>query len=143
MEGRVLVHLDWTGVSWVAVIVAAVASFVIGFVWFLPQVFGRRWAAASGRELPGPGEANWATIAYSAVGGLVAAYVLALVADGLGAATLVDGAILGFLAWLGFIAPSTANAVFFEGRTAAWWTITAGFWLVSLVVMGAIIGYLA
>ena len=135
-------QLDWTGVNWLAVVVAAVVGVVIGFVWFLPQVFGRTWAAASGRELPAPGEANWATIVYSAVGTLVASYVLALVADGLGASTLVEGVLLGFIAWLGFVVPASLNSVFFEGRSTTWWTITAGFWLVVLVVMGAIIGYL-
>jgi hypothetical protein len=106
------VHLDWTGVSWLAVVVAAVVGLVIGFVWFLPQVFGRQWAAASGRELPARGEQNWATIAYSAVGTLVAAYVLALAAGAVGATTLVDGALLSFLAWLGFIAPRRGTPSF-------------------------------
>ena len=133
---------DWTGVSWLAVIVAAVVGFVIGFIWFLPQVFGRQWAAASGRTLPAPGEVAYSSIAIGAVASLVTAYVLALLAGAVGATTLVDGAILGFVAWLGFIATSTVNAVLYEGRNTTWWSITAGYWLVILVVMGAVIGYL-
>jgi len=133
---------DWAGVNWLAVVVAAVAGFVIGFIWFLPQVFGRQWAAASGRTLPAPGEVQYSSIALGAVGSLVTAYVLALLAGAIGASTLADGAILGFVAWLGFIATSTLNAVLYEGRNTTWWSITAGFWLVILVVMGAIIGYL-
>jgi Protein of unknown function (DUF1761) len=133
---------DWTGVSWLAVIAAAVVGFVIGFIWFLPQVFGRQWAAASGRTLPAPGEVAYSSIAIGAVASLVTAYVLALLAGAVGATTLVDGAILGFVAWLGFIATSTVNAVLYEGRNTTWWSITAGYWLVILVVMGAVIGYL-
>ena len=39
-------------VSWLGVIAGNVALLVIGFVWFLPQVFGNRWIAYLGR----PGE---------------------------------------------------------------------------------------
>jgi hypothetical protein len=134
---------DWTGVSWVAVVVAAIVGFVIGFIWFLPQVFGRQWAAASGRTLPAPGEVAWSSVALGAVASLVTAYVLALLAGAIGAKTVADGAVLGFVAWLGFIATSTLNAVLYEGRNTTWWGITAGYWLVILVVMGAIIGYFA
>jgi hypothetical protein len=134
-------ELSYTGVNWVAVIVATVAYSVIGFVWFSRQVFGQRWAASIGRELPAPGQVPLTSLVGSVVVGLVTAYVLAVVAQAVGAATLADGAILGFLAWLGFVATSSLGGVLFEGRSTTWFTIAAGYWLVSLVVMGAIIGY--
>jgi hypothetical protein len=30
--------------NWVAIIVAAIAVLIVGFVWYLPPLFGRRWA---------------------------------------------------------------------------------------------------
>jgi Protein of unknown function (DUF1761) len=133
--------LNYTGVNWVAVIAATVAYSVIGFVWFSRQVFGLRWAASIGRELPAPGQVPVTSLVGSVVVGLVSAYVLALLSGAAGAATLVDGVKLGFLAWLGFAATSSFGGVLFEGRNTTWWTISAGYWLVALVVMGAIIGY--
>ena len=53
---RADVSLDFAGVNWVAVAVAAVAGIIIGFVWSAPPVFGRRWARASGIDLPQPGQ---------------------------------------------------------------------------------------
>ena len=35
-------------VNVVAVIIAAVANFIIGFIWFSPMVFGKRWQKLSG-----------------------------------------------------------------------------------------------
>ena len=134
-------ELSYTGVNWVAVIAATVAYSVIGFLWFSRQVFGKQWAASIGRELPAPGQVPVTSIVGSVVAGLVSSYVLAVVAHALGAVTLADGAILGFLAWLGFVATSSYGGVLFEGRSTTWWTISAGYWLVALVVMGAIIGY--
>ena len=135
--------LDYTDVNWVAVVVAAVAQIVIGFIWYLPQVFGTRWAAATGRPLPSAGQIPPMTYVAGAVVALVAAYVLALFVGGLGATTVTDGAIVGFLAWLGFVATATYVGVLFEGRSMSSWLINAGATLVEAVVMGAIIGYLA
>lgn len=136
-------NLDYAGVNWVAVIVAAVAGIIVGFIWYAPQVFGRRWARATGVELPQPGQVQPVTYAGAVVITAVTAYVLALLSQGLGAATLVDGAIVGILVWLGFVATWLASGVFFERRSTEWWAINAGQAIVSLVIMGAIIGYFA
>ena len=132
--------LDFADVNWVAVIIAAVAGIVVGFVWFAPPVFGRRWARASGIELP---EGQAQPVIGAVVTVLVTAYVLAVLSRGLGAATLVDGAILGVVVWLGFVATWLVNTALFEGRSTEWWAINAGQAIVSFVIQGAIIGFLA
>lgn len=134
--------LDFGAVNWLAVIVAAVVGIVIGIIWYAPPVFGRRWARAAGIELPQPGQVQPMTYVGAVVTALVTAYVLAVLIGGLGAAALVDGAIVGAVVWLGFVATYLASGVFFERRSTEWWAINAGQALVSLVVMGAIIGYL-
>src|SRR5439155_24466144 len=124
-------ELSYTGVNWVAVIVATVAYSVLGFAWFSRQAFGARWAASLGRELPAPGQVPVTSIAGSVLAGLVTAYVLAVLAHAVGAATLANGAVLGFLAWLGFVATASVGGVLFEGRSTTWFAIAAGYWLVS------------
>jgi len=136
-------ELSYSGVNWVAVIAAAAANIVIGFVWYLPQVFGTRWAAVSGRPLPQVGQVPPMTYVAAAVTALIAAYVLAVIEQGLGVKGLTDGAVVGFLAWFGFVATTSYGAVLWEGRPTAYWMINAGNALVGFVVMGAIIGYLA
>ncbi|MEX2547445.1 MAG: DUF1761 domain-containing protein [Chloroflexota bacterium] len=134
--------LEFTTLNWVAVIAAAVAGGVIGGIWYLPMVFGNRWAAASGRELPSLSRLT-PTMMVGAIGlPLIMAYVLTLLVGGLGGTSLVNGVVVGFVAWLGFTATATLNGVVYEGRSWEWWMITAGFFLVTLVVMGGIIGYL-
>jgi hypothetical protein len=142
MEKEANVTLDFAGVNWLAVIVAAVAGLIVGFIWYAPQVFGRRWARASGIELPGPGEVQPMTYLGGVVTAAVTAYVLAVLIGGLGAATLVDGVIVAVVVWLGFVATWLASGVFFERRSTEWWAINAGQAIVSLAIMGAIIGYL-
>lgn len=129
---------DFTQVNWLAVVIAAVASIVIGFVWYMPAVFGRRWAAETGIELPGAGESSPATWVYGIVQALLAAYVLALFAA---ESDIAGGVVIGALIWLAFVATTKFNSVLFERRSTAYWVIDASYHLVSIVVMGAIIGY--
>ena len=135
-------NLDFAGVNWVAVIAATVAAVVVGFVWYLPQVFGRRWAASIGRDLPAPGDISPMIYVASDVQALVVAYVLTLLIGGLGGASLTDGVLVGFVAWLGFAATTLLSSVLFEGRSWEYWLITAGYTLVASLAMGAIIGVL-
>jgi hypothetical protein len=53
---------------------------------------------------------------------------------------LWNGACVGLLIWVGFAAGLLAVTTYFGGRPRRLWVINAGYQLVSLVVMGAILG---
>jgi len=129
---------DFSAVSWVAVLVAAVAHIILGYLWYMPMVFGKRWEAASGKMLP-TGMPAPMTMVYMVVAALLAATGMAL---WFSAGDLTHGIISGALVWLYFVAPVSAAAIFYEGRSWMWWVITAGYWLVGLMLMGAIVSYL-
>lgn len=40
-----------TDVNWLAVIVGAVAAFLVGWLWYSPMLFGKGWAAGNDVEL--------------------------------------------------------------------------------------------
>lgn len=126
---------DYSHVSWIAVIAAAVAHIVLGYIWYMPMVFGKRWEAASGQTLP-TGTPPPMTIVYMVVSALLAALGMAV---WFARASVTDGVISGVLVWLYFVAPVTAAGVFFEKKSWMWWAITAGYWLVGLAIMGAIV----
>ncbi|MDP8905830.1 MAG: DUF1761 domain-containing protein [Chloroflexota bacterium] len=130
--------LDFANVDWLAVIIATVAGLVIGFVWYAPPVFGRRWAKAAGVELGNPAPTVYIG---SVIATLVAAAVLAVLAASVAVANIVDGAILGALVAVGLVAPWAAMQWLYERRSVEWFGINAGYALVALTVMGAIIGY--
>jgi hypothetical protein len=126
---------DWTHVNWLAVVIATVANIVIGYVWYMPMVFGKRWEAAAGRTIAAVAPAMYAVLVVTS---LLVAYGLALLFGGIG---VVNGAIWGALIWLYFVATITAGAVLFEGRSWMYWAIVNGYWLLALVVMGGIVGF--
>jgi hypothetical protein len=126
---------DFTHVNWLAVVIAGVVNIVIGYVWFMPAVLGKRWEVAAGRKLATPAPTTYVILIITS---LLAAYVLGLLVGG---SDLVTGAVWGALIWLGFVATVSAGSVIFEGRNWTYWGIINGYWLVALVVMGAILGY--
>jgi hypothetical protein len=137
------VALEFTTLNWVAVIAPAVAGGVVGAIWYAGPIFGNRWATSVGRE---PMTMSAMMVPKVLVGAIVMpllmAYALTLLIGGLGVTSLMNGAIVGFLAWLGFSAMTALNAFVYDGRSSTWLMITAGYSLVALVVMGAVIGYL-
>lgn len=129
---------DLSQVNWLAVAIAAATRVVIGFVWYSPAVFGRRWAAAVGRDLPRPVAIAPLADIGSVIQGLVMAYVLALFAGGAG---IAGGLVVAGLVWLGFVATTTLSVVVYEGRSVEYWAIRVGYLLASLLTMGAILGF--
>ena len=129
--------LDYSAVNWIAVIVAAVANIVISTVWYLPQVFGRQWAALTGREISTSPNPMLYVIAI--IGSLISAYVLALFIHATGAGSIVEGVIVALVAWLGFLATTNVVGGAFEAKPWALQAINAGNSAVTYAVMGAIL----
>ena len=135
---------DPAGVNWLGVVVAAGVGLLAGFIWLAPPIFGGRWENVTETQLPhiGTGLAP-ATVLLSIATVLVTAWALALLATAIGLHSAADGAILGFVAWLGFFLTATTNGVIFERRTGAYWLLSGGFGLVTLLPMGAVVGFFA
>ena len=128
-------------INYLAVVVAALVSMVVGFVWY-SFLFGKAWmkavnitqkGLASGRK-----EANKYYL-IMAVASLVSAYVLAHFADYVGASTVGEGLALGFWVWLGFVAATSLGDYLFSGRPKNLYLINNGSLLVSMLAMAVIL----
>ena len=42
-----------TDVNWLAVVVSAILSFMLGALWYSPLMFGKKWAEGVGMDLSG------------------------------------------------------------------------------------------
>jgi hypothetical protein len=129
-------------VNWLAILIAALAKFAIGGVWYSPQVFGPRWGAIVGVS-PEAFKASMArAMIVDILASLVLAWVLANVLKFTGAVGLVPGVRVAFFLWLGFVATPLISTTIYEGRPMALFGINGGYWLISMLVMGGIIGAL-
>jgi hypothetical protein len=70
---------------------------------------------------------------------LVLSLVLAHIVYWSGAATYGWGVFIGFLIWLGFFAAPSLPQGIYEGRPFKLFAINQGYWLVGLMIVGALL----
>ena len=126
-------------VNFLAVLVSAIASYVIAFVWY-GVIFRKQWMQLTGTTDMKPAPMS---MILPLVGSFVMSYVL-VHSIAFGNAYVqtsgVNGGLMGgFFSWLGFIAPVTLMGVVYEKRSWKLWIMDNAFWLISLLVMGAIL----
>ena len=123
-------------------LVAAVVAFLIGGLWYSPLLFARQWVAAHGYS-PEQVEAmrKNAPKAYgiSFLCFVVMAHILQALVHLTGAEGWMYGVHLGLLCWLGFAFTIGLTANVYSDKKFATFLIDAGYQLVYLVVMGAIL----
>ena len=134
--------MTFTGVNYIAVIIAALAGFGLGSVWYM--VLSKPWLHAIGKteaeckQQKGPAKALPFVIAILAL--LVMAWMLAGIMGHLGDITIRGGVISGFFVWLGFVITSMGVNHAFAGAKPMLTLIDGGYWLAVLLIQGAVIG---
>jgi hypothetical protein len=126
-------------INYLAVLVAALSTFLIGGLWYSPALFQRAWMKANNltdADLNTGGQAKIFGLAF--VFALVIAFNLAMFLNAPDT-TLTWGATAGLLAAI-WVALGIGTVALFERRPFAYTVINGGYWVVSFVVMGAILG---
>ena len=133
--------MNFLNVNFLAVFVGAIIEMLLGFLWYGP-LFAKPWMALQGWTEERMRGTNPNPVIYLVpfIGALVTAYALALVIGATQMGTLAGGAGLGLLAGIGFIAPAFASNYTFSSRPLKLLSIDAGYYLVALVLIGALLG---
>ena len=127
--------------NWVAILVAAIAAFIFEALWF--SVFMNEWLAGIGRTrewLVGTGLNPAVQYATAILCSIIVAAVLTICIQASGEQTARRGVLCGAVIWFGFIATSWAKAYIFEVRTFPIYFIYTGYYLIELMLIGAIVG---
>jgi hypothetical protein len=128
-----------TKINYLAVLVSAASTFAIGGLWYSPLLFQRAWMRANKMT-----EADLATDGNAKIFGLAFAFAvvmsfnLAMFLDAPDT-TVAWGAAAGALSAI-WVALGIGTVALFERRPPAYTAINGGYWFVSFVVMGAILG---
>lgn len=127
-------------VNYLAVLLAGVAAMFVGFLWYGKMLFGASWMKLTGVTMEDAKKGNMPLLyGLMFAGALLEAYVLSHFVHYAGAFTLFNGMKTGAWAWLGFVAPVMMGNYMFAGKPMKLFYIDAGYALVNLLIMGAII----
>ncbi len=129
-------------VTFLPILIAAIANVVLGMVWFNPKVFGTAWMQGAGIT-PEKAELGKKRMPFMAFLGLLSGMVIAYVLNHFGIAwgvfDWIGGVELGFWCWAGFTAPVMLGSVLWEMRPVKYYLIGSFYWLVSFILMAVIL----
>ena len=131
-------------INFVAVAVAAVSAFILGFLFHGP-LFGKLWMRLA--NIHPTGNEKFKDMIPQMLWNLLVNFITAFVLAGIlwmsslsmGPITWGRGAFVAVWLWLGFIATTTSIEVIWMGRTVKLWLFEAVASLIVMAVMGAII----
>lgn len=133
-------------VSYLAIIVAAAANFIIGFLFHGP-LFGKLWMKLANITPTGNEKLSGMVpqMVKNYITNLVFAYVLAVVylfastSPLMGGSGAWNGVVCAFWVWLGFVVTTTYIDVIWMGKSWKLWLYECVASLVAIAAMGAII----
>jgi hypothetical protein len=125
--------------NWLAIIVAAVSAFILGGLWYSPLMFARRWMKETGITEETTKNTNMIKLfAFAFILSVIASFFLAMFIGPKAGAGF--GAMAGFMAGFGWVFTFIGISYLFEARTLAHFLINSIYSVVSLTIMGLIIG---
>ena len=128
-------------VSLIAILVAAVAQFVLGFVWYSQMTpVGKTWASEMGIDTSGSAGPEMAIFP---IGSILAAWALAMVVGWSGAESAMNGVMVGWVVAVAVAAQVLAAGVANGKSSLALIAINVGYLVVGYAIMGAIIATLS
>lgn len=124
------------------VLVAAVAAFVLGALWYSPALFATAWVRAHGYTdeqiaRMRSGAARAYAISFACF--LVMAAAMGLLVARVQPVGVLGGIKLGALIGVGFAAAVSLTANVYSDRPLAAWAIDAGYQVAYLILMGVIL----
>lgn len=132
-------------INWWAVLFATASSMVVGSIWYSKGVFGNTWIKLAKVNMKKNSSAAWPIILTFIVSFLTA-YVLAhvtfLAHQYFANSFFQDAITTAFWLWLGFVAARFITHDAFEGRPFKLTFLNIMHELVTLLIMGAIIGWM-
>ena len=137
--------MELVGINLWSVLVAAIATMVVGFLWYSPLLFARPWMLLMGYDPDDKAKVQemqksaGPSYGISFVASLVTAFVLAKIIDVTSVTTVLYGMKVGFAVWLGFVATVQLTEVLFAKKPAKLYLINTGYQLVCYLAMGAIL----
>jgi Protein of unknown function (DUF1761) len=126
---------------WLQILVAAIAYFALGMIWYMPNTLGNTWAAGHKIDMSNKDEMKkklpmmmGGTFALN----LVMAFGMGLMVHGMQSTMCMAGMKNGLFIG-GFVAAAIGINYLYTGKSIKLWLIDAGYHVVGITLMGIIL----
>jgi hypothetical protein len=128
--------------NWLAVIVAAIAYFALGAIWYAEPVFGKAWMRSSDFQMP-EGESPGASFyVFPFITCLIGTVAAAMVTAATGTDAVGEAIVVGLVVGLGIAGSALFVTGYFDPKKPepmVWVSITIGYHLVGLTIAAVIL----
>jgi hypothetical protein len=128
--------------NYLAIVVAAIACFAFEALWY--TIFMKPWLSGIGRTsewlMSNAGYNPVLQYGTALVMAALMATAISCVTQLTGPQTALRGIQVGALLWMGFELTTWSTEYVFEVRPLSLFAINAGYWLLGMMLMGAIVG---
>jgi len=137
-------------INFVAVGIAVVANFILGFLWYTP-LFGKVWGREMGFDMnkKPPASALAKGMIFMVIGNFFFAFVFAhniaawnFVPDMKNMSLTTNATMAAFFTWLGFYFPGDLGSTAWEGKSWKLFFINTVYHLLSLLLVAMILVYM-
>ncbi|NVK28690.1 MAG: DUF1761 domain-containing protein [Flavobacteriia bacterium] len=126
-------------INWIAVVVAALSTFVLGFIWYNPKVFGTAWQRAAGlsdedmKDTSSMGKIFGVSFILALAMAIMTTYFVH------GTSDIAEAARMGLYLGLGIILPAVGTTAMYERRGFAYILINGSYWIVGIIIISMIL----
>lgn len=101
----------------IPIIVAGIVNMALGAFWYSPLAFGKIWLKSMGKAPEDfAGGSIGMIYVFNTIASLIFAYVLAHIIKFAGINSFVQGVMVGFWVWLGFVVTTVLPGYLYESR---------------------------
>ena len=132
--------IEFSGLNYLAIIVAWIVSVVLGSFWYSPAGFSKLWSSLSGVDMmKTPKSESNRAILFVVISSLLQAFALAIVLNSLDVSSVKEGVIASLVLWFGFTALTTVGNTLYQRQSWKFWWLNASFFLAVMVINGIIL----
>lgn len=132
-----------SAINWLAVVVAAIVAFIVGMIWYSPQLFGKDMM----KSMPKPKGGKKPSMVGPMVGAFIATLITAFVIEALitayGTTSYTGGLKFAAVIWLGFYFAYGLVSLSFGQTSARKFAIDRAHDLIALAVVAVVLIALA
>ena len=125
--------------NYISIFVAIILSVILGFVWYSPVVFGKKWIKLNNIDPKKIRDSRSGMYILPIISSIITASILALLMNLLNATTWTAGAFIGLIVWFGFALPTQLLPWAFSGKKMEALLLETMYPFVAFILMGALI----